>query len=263
MKQVQTPLKLIIAGTVVAAACVIAAPSASAQDATMSTTDAAVAPDAATSADSADAFTVAPPQTFSATGKPTSSTPRMVQEAIQRSQARSEKLRTQGVKEQWGSEEPFTLVDHRGKPVTDRDFLGKPALVFFGFTHCPDVCPTTLYELSNLLAQLKSDADRLNVLFITVDPERDTPEQLALYLSSFDPRITGLSGTSEGIAAAVDAYQAYSRKVPLKDGGYTMDHTAAIFMMDGKGRYVGTLSHRETDAALRAKLRRLLDSAHS
>jgi len=111
MKQVQTPLKLMIAGTAVAAAFAIAAPSASAQDATLSTTttDAAVAPDAATSADSADAFTVAPPQTFSATGKPTSSTPRMVQEAIQRSQARSEKLRTQGVKEQWGSEEPFTF----------------------------------------------------------------------------------------------------------------------------------------------------------
>jgi protein SCO1/2 len=158
---------------------------------------------------------------------------------------------------------PFALVDHRGKPVTDRDFLGKPTLVFFGFTNCPDVCPTTLYELSNMLDQLKSEAERLNVLFITVDPERDTPEQLALYLSSFDPRITGLSGTTEGIAAAVDAYQAYSRKVPLKDGEYTMDHTAAIFMIDGKGQYVGTLSHRETEAAMRAKLRRLLDPAHS
>ena len=158
---------------------------------------------------------------------------------------------------------PFALVDHRGKPVTEHDFLGKPTLVFFGFTHCPDVCPTTLYELSNMLAQLKSDADRLNVLFITVDPERDTPEQLALYLSSFDPRITGLSGTSESIAAAVDAYQAYTRKVPLKDGDYTMDHTAAIFMMDSKGQYVGTISHRETEAAMRAKLRHLLDSAHS
>src|SRR5262249_12296363 len=144
---------------------------------------------------------------------------------------------------------PFALVDHRGKPVTEHDFLGKPTLGFFGFTHCPDVCPTTLYELSNMLAQLKSEGDRLNVLFVTVDPERDTPEQLALYLSSFDPRITGLSGTSESIAVAVDAYQAYTRKVPLKDGDYTMDHTAAIFMMDSKGQYVGTISHRETEAA--------------
>jgi hypothetical protein len=107
MKQVQTPLKLIIAGTVVAAACVIAAPSASAQDAM--TTDATTTDAASVTADSADAFTVAPPQTFSATGKPTSSTPQMVQEAIQRSQARSERLRTQNVPERWGSEEPFTF----------------------------------------------------------------------------------------------------------------------------------------------------------
>jgi hypothetical protein len=105
MKQVQTPLKLMIAGTVVAAACVIAAPSASAQDATT----AATTDTTSVTADSADAFTVAPPQTFSASGKPTSSTPQMVQEAIQRSQARSEKLRTQGVPERWGSEEPFTF----------------------------------------------------------------------------------------------------------------------------------------------------------
>jgi hypothetical protein len=107
MKQVQTPLKLIIAGAAVAAACAILAPPASAQDATMSTTDTTAT--TSVTADSADAFTVAPAQTFSASGKPTSSTPRMVQEAIQRSQARSEKLRTQGVKEQWGSEEPFTF----------------------------------------------------------------------------------------------------------------------------------------------------------
>jgi ABC-type glycerol-3-phosphate transport system substrate-binding protein len=110
MKQMQTPLMLMIAGTVVAAACVIAAPSASAQDATMSTTDATTTTDpASVTADSADAFTVAPPQTFSASGKPTSSTPQLVQEAIQRSQARSEKLRTQNVPERWGSEEPFTF----------------------------------------------------------------------------------------------------------------------------------------------------------
>jgi cytochrome oxidase Cu insertion factor (SCO1/SenC/PrrC family) len=158
---------------------------------------------------------------------------------------------------------PFALVDHRGKSVTERDYLGKPALVFFGFTNCPDVCPTTLYQLSNMLKRLKSDADRLNVLFITVDPERDTPEQLALYLSSFDPRITGLSGTSDAIAAAVESYQAYVRKVPLKDGEYTMDHTAAVFMMDRKGQYVGTISLRETEAAMRAKIRHLLDAAHS
>src|SRR5262249_33462189 len=90
---------------------------------------------------------------------------------------------------------PFTLVDHHGMAVRDRDYVGKPTLIFFGFTFCPDVCPTTLLELSNRLQELKSDADRLNVLFITVDPERDTPQRLALYLSSFDRRIIGFSRT--------------------------------------------------------------------
>jgi protein SCO1 len=135
--------------------------------------------------------------------------------------------------------------------------------VFFGFTFCPDVCPTTLFELSNLLTELKADADRLNVLFITVDPERDTPQQLALYLSSFDPHITGLSGTSENIAAALKAYRVQASKTALSAGGYTMDHTASIFMMDSKGKFVGTINHRDPDATARAKLRRLLDSEHS
>jgi protein SCO1/2 len=87
--------------------------------------------------------------------------------------------------------------------VTDRDYVGAPTLIFFGFAHCPDVCPTTLFELTNRLKELGPDADRLNVLFITVDPDRDTPEQMALYLSSFDPHITGLSKATENIAAVI------------------------------------------------------------
>jgi len=150
---------------------------------------------------------------------------------------------------------PFALIDHRGQPVTERDYLGKPMLVFFGFTHCPDVCPTTLFELTNRLKELGPDADRLNILFITVDPERDTPQELALYLSSFDRRITGLSGPPE---AVMTAYRAIARKVPLTDGGYTMDHTATIYMMDASGRLVGTTNHQEPDATMRAKLKRLL-----
>lgn len=157
----------------------------------------------------------------------------------------------------------FSLVDHHGKPVTDRDYLGKPALVFFGFTHCPDVCPTTLFEITNHLEELGPDADRLNVLFITVDPERDTPEQLALYLSSFDPRITGLSGPPEDILAAMKAYDIYAKKVPLQDGEYTMDHTATISMMNGKGQYVGAMHYQAPSATTRAKLRRLLDLGSS
>lgn len=155
----------------------------------------------------------------------------------------------------------FSLVDHRGKQVTERDYLGKPTLVFFGFTFCPDVCPTTLLEITNRLKELGREADRLNVVFITVDPERDTPEQLALYLSSFDPRITGLSGTEEGVAAAMKAYRAYAQKIPLKDGGYTMNHTATIYMMNKKGQFVGLMNYQEPEATTRAKIRRLLDDA--
>ena len=158
---------------------------------------------------------------------------------------------------------PFQLVDHHGNAVTERNYLGKPTLVFFGFTYCPDICPTTLLELTNRLKELGPEADRLNVLFVTVDPARDTPQQLALYLSSFDPRITGLSGTEENIAAAIKAYRVYARKVPTEDGGYTMDHTAIIYMMDKRGRFVGPMNYQESEAAVRTKLRRLLDGAKS
>jgi protein SCO1 len=156
---------------------------------------------------------------------------------------------------------PFTLVDHHGKTVSERDYRGKPTLVFFGFTHCPDVCPTTLFELSNRLTEMKAAADQLNVLFITVDPERDTPAQLALYLSSFDPRITGLSGTSDQIAAALTAYRVSAQKVPISSGGYTMDHSAGVYMMDAEGKFLGTINHRDTEATVRTKLRHLLGSA--
>jgi len=155
---------------------------------------------------------------------------------------------------------PFSLVDHRGRPVTERDYLGKPTLIFFGFTNCPDICPTTLFELTTRLKELGTEADRLNVLFVTVDPERDTPEQLALYLSSFDPHITGLSGTPENIAAVMTRYRVFARKVPLEGGGYTMDHTAAIYMMNGKGQFTGIMNYQEPDASAREKLRRLIDS---
>jgi protein SCO1/2 len=154
---------------------------------------------------------------------------------------------------------PFTLIDHRGKAVTERDYLGKPSLVFFGYTFCPDVCPTTLFALSNHLTELGRDGDRLNIVFITVDPERDTPDKLALYVSSFDERITGLSGTAEHIRAAMTAYRAVARKIPLADGDYAMDHTATIFMMNSKGQFVGFINYQEPEAGVRAKLRRLLD----
>lgn len=155
---------------------------------------------------------------------------------------------------------PFSLVDQRGKAVTDQDYLGKPTLVFFGFTYCPDVCPTTLFELTTRMSELGREADRLNVLFITVDPARDTPEQLALYLSSFDPRITGLSGTAENVAAAMKAYRAFAQKVPLDNGDYTMDHTATIYMMNTRGQFVSHMNYQENDAVARDKLKQLLAS---
>ncbi|MGU3540904.1 SCO family protein [Methylobacterium sp. A54F] len=137
---------------------------------------------------------------------------------------------------------PFSLVDADGKPVTERDFAGATHLVFFGFTHCPDVCPTTLQQISDVLAALGPKAAGMRVAFITVDPERDDPKALKTYLSSFDPRITGLTGSPEQVAAAVKGYRAYSRKVPGKDGDYTMEHTALVYVMDGRNRFLGALN---------------------
>ena len=137
---------------------------------------------------------------------------------------------------------PFTLISHEGKAVTDREFLGAPYLVFFGFTHCPDVCPTKLFEISEALRAAGERGRDLRALFITVDPERDTPEVLKNYLGSFDPRIVGLTGDRAAVDGAVRAYRGYARKVPLKDGDYTMEHTALVYLMDKSGRFVGAFN---------------------
>lgn len=164
-------------------------------------------------------------------------------------------VRTSGVADIGG---PFTLIDHRGRQVTEKDFLGKPTLIFFGFTFCPDVCPTTLFEISNQLKKLGLDADKLQVLFITVDPERDTPEQMALYLQSFDPRIIGLSGTREQVDRAIAVYKVMARRVDQEGGSYTMDHTASVFMMDRNGRFAGMIDYHESEETALAKMRRLV-----
>jgi protein SCO1 len=153
----------------------------------------------------------------------------------------------------------FSLVDHRGKTVSEKDFLGKPSLVFFGFTHCPDVCPTTLFELTNRLKALGPASDGLQVLFITADPERDTPEQMALYLQSFDPRIVGLSGSREQVDRAIASYKVVAKKAPLEGGGYNVDHTASVFMMDAKGRFSGLIDYHENENMVLAKMRRLVE----
>ncbi len=151
----------------------------------------------------------------------------------------------------------FTLVDQTGKTVSDKDFLSRPALVFFGFTHCPEVCPTTLFELTNRLKTLGTMADRLQVLFITSDPERDTPGQLSLYLQSFDPRVVGLSGTREQVDRAIAAFKVITKKVELDGGGYNVDHTASVFMMDSKSRFTGLIDYHENEATALQKMRRL------
>ena len=137
---------------------------------------------------------------------------------------------------------PFTLTAQDGRTVTERDMLGGPSLVFFGFTHCPDVCPTALYEIGLIYKALGKDGDRLKTYFITVDPERDTPSVIKDYLSGFDPRITGLSGAPEAVIAAEKAYRAYAKKVPLETGGYTMDHTAVIYLKNRKGLFLSSLN---------------------
>lgn len=150
----------------------------------------------------------------------------------------------------------FELVDQDGRRVTDQDLKGRPSLVFFGFTHCPEICPTTLFEVSEVLEKLGPDADKVNALFITVDPERDSPAALKAYLSSFNPGLKALSGDEAAIAKVAKAYRVYYRKVPLDQGGYTMDHTALVYLMDKTGAFVAPFSLKRTAEAAAADLRR-------
>jgi protein SCO1 len=153
---------------------------------------------------------------------------------------------------------PFQLTDQNGRMVTDRDFTGKPFLVFFGFTNCPDICPTTLFEMSEVLNRLGSDAEKTAGLFISIDPERDTPQKLKDYLSSFHPRIFGLTGTTEQTVVIEKEYRVYAKKVPLKDGDYTMDHTAVVYLMDKNGRFVAPFNLKRSAEEAAADLRRRL-----
>jgi protein SCO1/2 len=153
---------------------------------------------------------------------------------------------------------PFKLVDQNGASVTDTDIKGRPFLVFFGYTHCPDICPATLFEVSEVMRALGKDADRTGALFITVDPERDTPAAMKDYLSSFDPHLRGATGDRAAIDAAEKAYRVYAKKVPTTNGDYSMDHTALVYLMDKQGHFVApfSLKRRPEDAA--ADLRRYL-----
>lgn len=153
---------------------------------------------------------------------------------------------------------PFRLLDQDGRTVTEQDFKGRPTLVFFGFTHCPDICPATLFEVSEVLRALGPDADRVRAAFITVDPERDTPAKLKEYLSSFDPHLTALTGDADAVAAAAKAYKVYWKKVPLEGGTYTMDHTAIVYLMDKDGKFVAPFSVKRKPQEAAADLRKYL-----
>jgi len=158
---------------------------------------------------------------------------------------------------------PFELTSHRGEIVDNAFLRGKPYLAFFGFTHCPDVCPTTLFELTDLMKELGPTADDFNVIFITVDPERDDLELLKAYMSSFDQRIMALRGTEEQTQTAVKAFAAYARKVPTEGGNYTMDHTAGVYLMDADGGFRGTLDMHEPRESRLQKIRNLVSAAQS
>ena len=153
---------------------------------------------------------------------------------------------------------PFQLIDQDGKPISDQDFKGKPFLVFFGYTHCPDVCPATLFEVSEVLRALGPDAERTGALFITVDPERDTPAAMKDYVSSFDGHVRGATGSEAAITAAEKAYRVYAKKVPGEHGDYSMDHTALVYLMDKRGRFVAPFSLKRRPEEAAADLRKYL-----
>ncbi|CAM4046014.1 SCO family protein [Palleronia rufa] len=155
----------------------------------------------------------------------------------------------------------FRLTDHEGRAVGPDTLVGKPTMVFFGFTYCPDVCPTTLSDISGWLDDLGKDAaELLNVVFITVDPERDTVAAMAEYVSYFHPAIRGWTGSQEQIARAVEGFQATYERVKTGASEYTMNHTASVFLFDAKGRFATTIDYHEPREFAVPKIRRAMDA---
>jgi protein SCO1/2 len=153
----------------------------------------------------------------------------------------------------------FALTDHHGKMRTLADFKGKVVVVFFGYTHCPDVCPTTMAEMANVMQQLGPDANKVQVLFVTVDPERDTPELLAKYVPAFDPRFLGLVGDKESTDKIAKEFKAFYQKVPGKEpGSYTMDHISGSYVFDPQGRIRLFVRHGQGPEPIMHDLRLLL-----
>ena len=153
---------------------------------------------------------------------------------------------------------PFRLTDQNGKTVTDADLKGKWSLVYFGYTHCPDACPTALNDISIALEDLGTKRDAVRPVFITVDPERDTPDALKAYVTSFDAPILALTGTPEQVAQAAKGYRVYYAKHPEAGGEYSMDHSSVIYVMDPQGRFTASFTHESTPEQIAERLKKLL-----
>jgi len=155
---------------------------------------------------------------------------------------------------------PYALHDHNGRAVTDATFRGKPTLIYFGFTYCPDVCPTSLLLAATALEKLGPGTEsKVNVLFITVDPERDTPQLLKEYVTNFGATFLGLTGSTADVASAARAFRVYFQKVPGRDGGpYLMDHSSILYVLDRNGRFVTHFTHEAKAEAIAQAVGRLL-----
>lgn len=154
----------------------------------------------------------------------------------------------------------FRLTDHTGEEVGPDTLMGRATMVFFGFTWCPDICPTTLADISGWLDALGSDANRLNVVFITVDPQRDTVDKMAEYVAAFHPAIRGWTGSPEQIDRAAEAFRVSYERVPSNNGDYSMNHTASVFLYDASGQFAGTVDYHEYRDVALSKVRRALDA---
>lgn len=170
--------------------------------------------------------------------------------------ANSGATRSAGFADAFGG--PFTLTAPDGSVVTDKTLAGKPYAIFFGFTRCPDVCPTNLARMARLRAQLKGDGMKFNIVFVSVDPEQDTPQIIGKYVELFGTPIIGLTGTEAQLAQIKKGYGVFSAKVAVKGGDYTVDHTATTYLMTADGKFAGTIDHQEQDTVALDKLKRLI-----
>ena len=152
----------------------------------------------------------------------------------------------------------YSLIDQNGRKVDQTMFLGHPSALFFGYTHCPDVCPTTMAEMASWFEQLGDEGKDLRAYFVTVDPQRDTPAIMGDYVAWVSGRITGVTGDPAEIDKIVKAWGIYAQKVPLGGDDYSMDHTASVFLLNAKGEFEGTIAYREDAATALGKLRNLL-----